>query len=156
MFYQDLWENVVDNYREPGVDGADLSRFVNFQAFQANLVASDIHLPGYLRTLEDAFDEQQRNSDEPEVRDAWVMGAAQCILWWGQGLYKEVLCPYIEDLNDKSYPPRGPTLQRWHEWATGFRQAAQREGAGKESRQVAGRAADMMEVIERCMFGLSH
>jgi hypothetical protein len=41
--------------------------------------------------MNSAFPEDEDHSqDTPEIRDAWVLGAAQWILWNGQQLFKLV------------------------------------------------------------------
>lgn len=95
MYYQNLWEDVVDNIRDPGDDDADPARFVNYQAFMANLQDIGVWLPGStdaVQVLNQAFSITDRESDPAAIQDAWILGAAQWILWYGQGLFKQILC----------------------------------------------------------------
>lgn len=93
------------------------------------------------------------------VRDAWVLGAAQLILWHGQGLFKLVLSP--EDLVEDDKVPRwlvgepeehGPIeLEKWVLWRDRFNEVAGNETYGAECRDVAKKAAEIMNVIKRSM-----
>lgn len=79
-FYQQLGEDITDARMDPGDDDATLKRFVNFHSFLAHLVNSGM----CLATSEDALRTMRRVFEEStEIQDAWVMGAAQWILWSG-------------------------------------------------------------------------
>lgn len=171
MFYQDLWEDVEDNIRDPGDDGADPARYVNYQAFLANITDIGIWLPGSkdaVWALHSAFAATDRGGerDAAAVHKAWVLGAAQWILWFGQGLFKQVLCPDHPHAHDtarveggrgdiRASAPGYATLRQWTEWKRGFTAFAGLEGTGHECGRVASKAADMMEVLEKGMSEVS-
>ena len=104
--------------------------------------------------------EEDHNKEASTVRDAWVMGAAKWIIWGGQSLLKLHLDP-----GDEMVPTGTPskselerimnlkriTLHTWHTWTSEFRKAAESDGFGDECRDVAKRAADLMEVLEKAM-----
>lgn len=164
MFYQNLWEDVVDNVRYPGdEDAADPARFVNYQAFMANLHDIGIWLPGStdaVKTLNQAFSISEREGEPAAVQDAWVLGAAQWILWYGQGLFKQILCsdPPLdqspvqdEPESSKRRGSRHATMHQWAHWKAGFRGVVGRKDTTDECIHVAANAVEMMEVLEKGM-----
>jgi hypothetical protein len=148
-FYQHLLEDLVDNRGNPGDDGADPSRYVNYQAFVANLMEVGVWLPGpslALYAMRGTFQESHEG-EGPAIRDAWALGAAQWILWNGQGLFKLVLWPG----DGKMEEMQQITLKDWHTWRARFREIAGSGKFGEECRTVAGKAANMMDMLERVM-----
>lgn len=83
-FCQTLQKNIVNDKPLPE---ADPVRYVNFQAFEAHLNDTGIFLASPHRAsqaMDSAFsDEDGHSQDTPEIHDAWVLGAAQWILWNG-------------------------------------------------------------------------
>lgn len=134
---------------------------MNYVAFIANVLDIGIFRP-WSRTalfIMSRALEQRHEEETPRVRDAWVIGAAQLILWHGQGLFKLVLSP--EDLDEDGRVPkwlvgepnvRGPiTLETWHLWRSWFVEAADNETYGIECRDVSKKAAEIMKVLEMSM-----
>ncbi|KUL83911.1 hypothetical protein ZTR_06854 [Talaromyces verruculosus] len=78
--------------------------------------------------MNSAFSEDEDHSqDTPEIRDAWVLGAAQWILWNRQQLFK--LVQWREELDTSSVlverhrdEPGNPILRTdcWNDWKRGF------------------------------------
>lgn len=90
-FYQTLQENIIDD--KPWTE-TDPARYINFQAFEAHPNDTGIFLASpnqALQAMNSAFSEYKDHpQDTPEIRDAWVLGAAQWILWNGQQLFRLV------------------------------------------------------------------
>ena len=74
------------------------SRYVNFHAFLANLDERRI-LPTNptwaIWALCDAHEDIRE--EQGSIRDAYVLGAAQWIIWYGQSLFKQIL--FSEDVS---------------------------------------------------------
>lgn len=107
-------------------------------------------------TMRDAFEVRPERGCR---QDMTVMGAAQYILWDGQGLYKHVLDH--DELSDDDYRNFnfGPKYsgkdrlgrERWDFWKQGFRNASVKKGFAPECRAVAEKAANMMDVLDQSM-----
>ena len=54
-----------------------------------------LSLDGAMDTIDRAF-EESRKDESPEIQEAWILGAAQHILWSGQTLFKLLLWPRNE------------------------------------------------------------
>lgn len=164
IFYQHLLEDLVDNRGDPGDGGADLMRYVNYQAFLANLMEVGVFLPGpgsALYAMRGAFEESHKE-ESPGIQDAWVLGAAQWILWNGQGLFKLLLWPtdaYVPSIKNnepvsmwmrdgKLEGTQQVALESWHAWNSRFGEIAGDGAVGEECRRVAGKAAGMMDMLE--------
>ncbi len=88
-----------------------------------------------------------------------MLGAAQLILWYGQGLFQLVLLPKEQEQDDTipswlaSEPDeRGPlSLKLWHMWRGKFAEASESSDYGAECREVSKKAADIMDALERSM-----
>lgn len=145
-------------------------RYVNYQAFLANFMEVGVWLPGpssALYAMRGAFEKECHEKDNnPAIRDAWVLGAAQWILWNGQGLYKLVLWPgdvYVPSehgwrasgsMDQKTEEMQQVIkLQNWYTWKAGFREIAGSSNGevGGKCRILAAKAADMMDILERGM-----
>lgn len=97
----------------------------------------------------------------PEVerpyRDAWIMAAAQWIIWDGQNLYRRVVYkgpPQGSKLSDDSFfdvEKTRVTKERWQFWKRGFKNVLGEVGAGGQCKDVAMRAYTLMEALEKCM-----
>lgn len=102
-FYACLREDIWDYHADPGSDGQDPARYVNYQAFVSLVNEGSFWNPSTV----DALAIKEDHKKEPSsVRDAWVMGAAQWILWGGQSLREDgsLLCSV------PCMPPTVPTL----------------------------------------------
>jgi hypothetical protein len=103
MFYQHLNENLSDTIVDPAgrlEEGEDPMEYVNSQAFEANLMSMDLMSMGRLlyviSFLEQAMDgafNKDHSKEPPQVRDAWVMGAAQWIKWRAEEVFSLVQKP---------------------------------------------------------------
>ena len=150
--------------------------YVNAQAFRANLMSIDLmskrHLLYVVSFLEEAMhyafnnDHYDHSKEPPQVRDAWVMGAAQWIKWRAEetfGLVQKPGDPEIQnerkrfsfwqsrkkdDAVEKKWPY---TWNQWQAWKDGFRTVAGSEAYSSTCRTIAEQAADLMGVQEKCM-----
>lgn len=90
-----------------------------------------------------------------------MLGAAQLILWYGQGLFNLILLPEeLEPEPDYTVPrwlgaepdARGPlTLKTWLVWREGFLDASESSDYGAECREVAKKAANIMDTLQKSM-----
>ena len=100
------------------------------------------------------------------VRDELILAAAQCILWFGQGLFKQVLFPGKVDPHEMTHSLRpgvlfpgegGLSLERWRFWRCGFASVmvasvgGEKGGHGRECERVSKTAARLMMVLEETM-----
>ncbi|KAK2736251.1 hypothetical protein FQN57_000849 [Myotisia sp. PD_48] len=158
--YQELGEAIRDRFSWPDKDNP--SEYVNYQAFVANIEACHIFRsdPTYaIWTMRDAFEETHKAGI---IRDAYILGAAQHILWSGQYVFQQLLFPGdISDSDRRKWSP-GPlyrgdgvepllTLHRWHFWANSFKAVAMEKNSSDECKAVAKKAASLMNFIERDM-----
>ncbi|OBT70328.1 hypothetical protein VE03_00197 [Pseudogymnoascus sp. 23342-1-I1] len=151
-FYQQLGEDITDARMDPGDDDATPERFVNFHSFLAHLINSGL----WLATPEDAVQtmcralEESHEKESTEIQDAWVMGAAQWILWGGQVLFESLLWPYGDE---NTIGGGKDALVKWHTWKNEFRKVSEDDGHGhgEECKGVAKKAADIMEALEKGM-----
>lgn len=98
--------------------------------------------------------EESHEKETSDIRDAWIMGAAQWILWSGQSLLKLNL-DTINKIPPKSVGviyTKPITLDTWHTWTVECRKVAESDEFGEECRDVAKRAADLMEALEKAMW----
>jgi hypothetical protein len=106
--------------------------------------------------MRDAFESRPEDEKCPfdGIQEQQILAAAQHILWDGQDLFNHVLSPQrLSPEAMQGWHP-GPlytgdhslSLDRWQFWRTGFLGAA---GFGGECRDVAARAARMMEAFEQ-------
>ncbi|KFY34462.1 hypothetical protein V494_06758 [Pseudogymnoascus sp. VKM F-4513 (FW-928)] len=160
-FYSCLAEATIDHQIDPGTGDKKPARFVNRQAFLSHIMEGGFWMPStrpIIYVMARTFGESHEK-ETSEIRDAWVMGAAQWVLWSGQSIFKLHLGPVrqlrhrdtsIQDTNQITNT--APiTLQSWHKWTSEFRKAAESDGFGEECRDVARRAADLMEALEKAM-----
>ncbi|KFY13588.1 hypothetical protein V492_03150 [Pseudogymnoascus sp. VKM F-4246] len=149
-FYQQLGEDIKDARMDPGDDDTTPERFVNFNSFSARLLNSGM----WVATAEDAFRTMRRALEEGhknesiEIQDAWIMGAAQWILWSGQIFLESLLWPY-DDYNIISV--QKDAMEKWHTWRDSFRRVSEGGGHGEECKGVAKRAVGIMEALETGM-----
>lgn len=108
-----------------------------------------------------AHEEQQEGTEE--IRSAYILGAAQWILWYGQSLFKQVLYPGDPPEDLRPWNP-GPlydgkaslSLHRWHFWRDSYKAIASGERQGEESfsqecKDIAAKAVSMVDSFERNM-----
>lgn len=114
--------------------------------------------------MRDAFETEQRGGKgQGQLHQCHTMAAAQWILWDGQEIYKYMANPLpVSDdeermwrLGDSCALSSLPvvSLARWHFWKEGFKAAAAAKGGegSHECKDLAGRAAALMDVIEKSM-----
>lgn len=109
--------------------------------------------------MRDAFEEN--HDDQPgNVRDAYILGAAQWILWNGQNLFVQIQYPGdVLAREDRGWEARDAyrvtqplTIDRWHLWRDSFRAVAgEKHDASDECKAVSVKAADMMDALEKNM-----
>ncbi|KAL8831639.1 MAG: hypothetical protein Q9191_000753 [Dirinaria sp. TL-2023a] len=143
-------------------DPEDPGAYVNFHAFAANLFERRIIRtnPNWaIAAMREAHEESLEA--KADVRDALVMAAAQWIFWYGQSLFKQVICPGdVSEIDLRQWRP-GPlydgkaelSLRRWHFWKDSFNNidfagSEKALGFGPECKDVAVKAAQLMESRE--------
>lgn len=116
--------------------------------------------------MRDAFETERvgksKGQRQRQLHDYHVMAAAQWMLWDGQEIYKYMANPLpVSDVDEKTWwlgnccTPSSMlvvSLARWQFWKEGFK-AAGAEGGGRslECKDLAGRAAALMDFIEKSM-----
>lgn len=141
--------------------------WVNYHAFVAQLEAAGVlgvRMPTYaVWEMRDAFEKDLgADSQDRELHQYRVMAAAQWILWDGQEIFKYMANPLSDDdldvdawrLEDTDTVPSVPafSVARWRLWKEGFMAAGAEGGDGsQECRDLAGRAAALMDAIEKSM-----
>jgi hypothetical protein len=149
---------------------SELQGWVNFSAFQANLDALNVwsqETPFIAMTLDPVFEKPRGPADfswhpnAPDVertyRDAYIMAAAQWIIWDGQNLYRRALYkgpPKGSRLSDDTFfdvEKTSVTLDRWKFWKQGFKAVPDEDGVSGECKDVALRAYTLMDALETCM-----
>ncbi|KAK7702412.1 hypothetical protein SLS64_009704 [Diaporthe eres] len=165
--FQALGEQLRDNFQGPEAEQTPLE-WVNYHAFLARLEAAGVWtagLPSFaVWEMRDAFEAEQsaKGEDQDQLHQYHVMAAAQWILWNGQEIYKYMANPLpVSDVDEKTWwlgdcctPSSMPvvSLARWQFWKEGFRAAGAERGDGSlECKDLAGRAAALMDVIEKSM-----
>lgn len=153
-------------------DPKELQGWVSFCAFEALFDALNITNgePCYIRmTFECTFDKPEYESQyswhanapgvERAYRDAFIMGAAQWIIWNGQAIYRramykgpwsgpKTLNPGEEDFYS---PMTFVTMEKLRRWKRGFKDAIEEKGISEEAKDVALRAHRIMDVLETNM-----
>ena len=176
MFYQHLNENLSDELVNPAgllEEGEDPMDYVNAQAFRANLMSIDLMSMGHLlyvisfleEAMHGAFNEDH-SKEPPQVRDAWVMGAAQWIVWRAEEAFSLVQKPGDPEIRkvrkqfsflqsrkrDDAVEKKWPyTWNQWQAWKDGFRIVAGSEAYSSTCKTIAKEAADLMGVQEKGM-----
>lgn len=147
-----------------GPDPENPSEYVNFHAFAANVFERRFFSNGPTWAIWAQRDaHEDRREEKGVIRDAYVLAAAQWILWYGQSLFKQVLFPGDAPDDLRPWTP-GPlyhgkaslSLHRWHFWRDGFNAVAsgQEKGGeafGQECTSVAAKAVEIMDSLERNM-----
>ncbi|KAH8694029.1 hypothetical protein BGW36DRAFT_361851 [Talaromyces proteolyticus] len=153
-FYQHLSEDISDNLADPGDDDTEPVRYINFQSFLAHLMGlglfhADTH--DAERAMRLAF-EQDHADESIVIHDAWILGAAQWILWYGQELFKLLLWKENGEEAFEKDKTGSTILKKWDSWKGKFEEATGESGGhGDECRKVAKRAVEIMAVLERVM-----
>lgn len=143
----------------PEAEPEDPNVWVNYNAFIANLYSHHVFDtdPTYaIWTLRDALETENENSS---IREAWILAAAQWIIWDGQSLFKHILSPGKISPEDLQSWRSGPlyegkqvmSLERWRFWKERFGFIAGEEKVGDECKTVAAKATNMMGSIEENM-----
>ncbi|KAI9837081.1 MAG: hypothetical protein M1819_000730 [Sarea resinae] len=162
--YQRLGESLKESFSGP--DPENPSAYINFHAFVANLHERRIFRTDHTWAIwaqRDALENPQE--DQGVIRDAYVLAAAQWILWYGQSLFKQVLSHGEVSPKDLQYWKPGPlyngkadlSLHRWHFWRDAFAAVASSEtieekgGYGQECKNVSAKVAAMMDSLEQNM-----
>ncbi|KFY27995.1 hypothetical protein V493_03162 [Pseudogymnoascus sp. VKM F-4281 (FW-2241)] len=135
---------------DPGDDDATPERFGNFHSLLAHLMNSGMWLAipeDALRTMRRAF-EESHEKESIETQEAWVMGAAQWVLWSGQVLLESLHWPY----DDENIIGEGKdALEMRHTWKDEFWKVLEEMAHGEECKGIAEKAADVMESLEKGM-----
>lgn len=163
--FQALGEQLRDNLQGPEAEETPIE-WVNYHAFLAQLDAVGVWTPGLssfvVWEMRDAFEEEPE--PQGQFHQYHVMAAAQWILWDGQQIFKYMATPLpVSDdevrmwrLGDRfsSSDVAVVSVARWQLWKEGFKAAAaaSEEGEGShECKDLAGRAATLMDAIEKSM-----
>ncbi|EPE33597.1 hypothetical protein GLAREA_06610 [Glarea lozoyensis ATCC 20868] len=162
QFYQDLKEDMTENEADPGSESeADQVIYVNYQAFLANVHALEVWEASpepAIWAMKRAF-KPKLEPWELDMADYYVMGAAQWVVWNGQGLFKMILqhdadaSTWTATSFDEKSPPeiQQLTLELWESWKNEFDKAGDDEKVGAEARNLAMRAAATMQGLQRTM-----
>jgi hypothetical protein len=144
---------------DPGGEGiANPTIYANYQAFLAKLVALEVWEASpepAIWAMERAFSSKYL-AKEPAMNGYYIIGAAQWIVWNGQGLFKMILQhdgTSTATFSDEKKPPESQqlTLELWESWVVGFNKAAMDEKVGEEASDLAQRASEIMQVLEKTM-----
>ncbi|KAI9675627.1 MAG: hypothetical protein M1817_000994 [Caeruleum heppii] len=158
--YQLLGERMRDCLVGPDPD--DPSQYVNYHAFAAHLWEHRIFSTDPTWAIWAQRDALEGRVDvEDDEQDAYVLAAAQWILWYGQSFFKQVMYPGDVTPNDLRGWSPGPlydgkaalNLHRWHFWRDSYREIACSvdEGYSAECKNVSARVVEIMDSLERIM-----
>ncbi len=140
------------------------SKYVNFHAFAANLDERRVFSTSPTWAIWAQRDAHEtRQEDQGSIRDAYILAAAQWILWYGQSFFKQII--FREDVSTDTLRMWSPgplydgksflSLHRWHFWRDSFNAVASEEKGekefGQECKTVAGKAAALMDSLEKNM-----
>jgi len=112
--------------------------------------------------MRDAFEEDDKYYPSDAVRDTYVLGGAQYVLFRGQDLVQRIACPGIVSDEDERHWSPGPRysgpasldLARWRYWRDGFKAAAASGTASDEIKSLAGKTVALMDALQEAMPGL--
>jgi len=148
-----------------GPDPDDPSIYVNFHAFAANLFEHRIFRTDPTWAIW-AQREAHENipAEEFSIHAAYVLAAAQWILWSGQSLFKQVIVTGDVSPRELQFWTPGPlygvdsqlSLRRWRFWKDGFSNVAfsgekEEKALVQECNKVAAKASQLMDSLERSM-----
>ncbi len=148
-----------------GPDPDNPSIYVNFHAFAANLFERRIFPTDPTWAIWAQREAHEKSPvKEPSIRAAYVLAAAQWIMWSGQSLFKQVIFTGDVSPNDLQCWTPGPlyggdsrlSLRRWRFWKDSFSHVAfggekEEEAFVQESNKVAAKASQLMDSLERSM-----
>ncbi|KAF7719551.1 DUF3632 domain-containing protein [Penicillium ucsense] len=146
--FEPLRLSMHNSYKGP--NASNPTHYINYNSFLAHLYSHRIFPtdPTYALWAMRAAFEDDRDSEPAELRSAWVLGAAQWILWNGQGLFQLVMEPALFDVTLETWPALrreqawgvgrwyegrgegGLSLERWRFWRGGFGQVETGVGDG--------------------------
>lgn len=156
-------ESIIDNLQGP--DPKNPAGYPNFHSFLAKvggiILASKKDPTWTLWTLRHALEEDAEDAASQAERDAYVLGAAQHILFRGLDLIQWVAYPGITGNSQQtSWRPGSKysgsselNLERWLFWRDSFRAAAQ-SSTDEEVRSVAEKTVALMNALQAAMPGL--
>ena len=139
-------EDTIDNNSSPEDDDMTPDRYINYQAFLANLMAAGLWLPSpsqAMMAMHGAF-QRDGGSEHHTIREAWILGAVQWIFWSGQELYKLLLWQTDIQMNEGGRFTRNS----WRDWKAGFQNISGNESYGDKCRLITGHTAELMQAIE--------
>ena len=142
--------------------------YINFHAFAANLYERRIFRTDPTWAIwmhRDVFESRNPLAHQHGCsRDIYVLVAAQWILWSGQSLFKQLIYPGEISSEMMRWWSPGElydgkpdlSLHRWHFWRDGYNAVASSgneggTGYGQESKDVATKAAAIMDALEKNM-----
>lgn len=135
-----------------------MANFTSFTAkYNAYLHATDdVNIRWAVFTLQETFEARDRplGLKSPAERDILVLASAQYILSTGQDLALRMTCETVLHSNDKCRLTLD--LERWKLWRNGFMARAEDIHAREEVRNMAGKAARLMDVLLEVTPGLSN
>jgi len=148
-----------------GPDPDDPSIYVNFHAFTANLFEHRIFRTDPTWAIWAQREAHENSSaEESSIHAAYVLAAAQWILWSGQSLFKQVISTGDVSHSDLQCWTPGPlyggdsqlSLRRWRFWKAGFSNVAlsgekEEKAFIQECNKVAAMAAHLMDSLEQSM-----
>jgi len=113
--------------------------------------------------MRDAFEQDEKYYPSPAVRGAYVLAAAQYVLYKGQDLILRIVYPgSVSALDEQHWAPGSRysgrprlDLSRWRLWRDGFATEAESGAASDEVKAVASKAAKLMNTLEETTPGLS-
>lgn len=146
-------------------DPDDPSIYVNFHAFAANLFERRIFRTDPTWAIWAQREAHETGSSEDSsIRAAYVLAAAQWILWSGQSLFKQVISTGDVSHRELQFWTPGPlyggdshlSLRRWRFWKGGFTIFAfsgekEEKAFIRECKKVAAMTAQLMDSLERSM-----
>ncbi|KAK2759837.1 hypothetical protein FQN54_002571 [Arachnomyces sp. PD_36] len=155
--YQRLGEYVKDCRLPPAEE--EPQTYVNYNAFVANIERCHVFETDPTYAIWAMRDALEKNIEDEAlcIRDSYIIGAAQWILWNGQKLFAQI--KYTGTVFPQYWSPgelySGEgllTIHRWRFWADRFRaMAGEKSECSDECKAVAVKAADMMDAFEKYM-----
>jgi hypothetical protein len=145
-------------------DDENPAEYVNCNSFVAHLYERRIFPtnPTYAIWAMRAALEEDLANEEKTVRSAYMLGAAQWLLWNGQTLFKLITDSDLHNnttSDDLQLWKPGPLyrgkgifdLERWKFWKYRFAQVIKECDVTDECKEVTGNVVDLMDSIERSM-----
>jgi hypothetical protein len=118
--------------------------------------------PSYAIWAMRAVLEEDLTNEEKTVRSAYLLGAAQWVLWNGQTLFKFITESNVQKITTSDnlqlwkpgllYHGKGILdLERWQFWKHRFAQVVKECDVTDECKEVTGSVVDLMDSFERTM-----